>query len=221
MNKKILSLFAVTSLFVLSATSVYAGGTDQYGAGGCTPVYGGGSNCPRPGQVLIDKTVLNPATNIFVDNLGPNDPKYKPEQVVTFRLTVKNPGDETIGHINVSDKLPDFIDYMSGPGSYDSKTRTINFSIDNLAGGDSQNYEIKARTVHVVALPKDKNIICPVNVVDAVSDNQKDHDESQFCIEKTSEVKKVPSAGAEMLVIPALTTALGMGVYLKKKTITK
>jgi len=218
--KKIFSTLLAVSIFALSSSSVFADGTGQYG-GGCTPVYGGGTNCPRPGQVLLDKKVLNPATNNFVDNLGPNDPKYKPQQVVTFRITVKNPGDETIGQVRVTDKLPDFIDYMSGPGSYDSKTRTLTFSVDNLSGGASQNYEVKARTVHPAALPGDKNIVCPVNIVDAISDDQKDHDESQFCIEKQTEVTTVPQAGPEMWVIPALTSVMGLGAYLRKKTVFK
>lgn len=214
MNKKILSLLLAAGLFAFSSSSVLAGS-------GCTPIYGGGTNCPRPGEVLLDKKVLNPSTGNLVDNLGPNDPKYKPEQVVTFRITVKNPGDETISHISVTDRIPDFIDYMSGPGTYNSTSRTLTFSVDNLESGASQNYEIKARTVHAAVLPANKNVVCPVNVVDAVSDNQKDHDESQFCIEKTPEAKTVPQAGPEMWIIPALTSVMGAGAYLRKKTVFK
>jgi uncharacterized repeat protein (TIGR01451 family) len=221
MKKLFAVLFSFVTILVVSSTSVKAGAGNQYGEGGCTPVYGGGSNCPRPGAVLIDKMVANPATGTFVDNLGPNDPKYKPEQVVTFRIIVKNPGDDAIESMTVTDHMPDFVDYMSGPGTYDSKTRTLTFKLDSLAGGASQTFEVKARTVHPANFPSGKNLMCPVNTVDAVSDSQNDHDESQFCVEKQPEIvgKETPKSGPEMWIIPALSTLMGAGAYLRKKSV--
>lgn len=187
--------------------------------GGCVPVYGGGVQCPRVGQVLIDKTVRNPSTGIFVDNLGPSDPKYRPQWIVTFRVTVKNSGDQTLDKVTVVDKLPQYVDFMSGPGTYDSKGRTLTWDVNNLGGGASQAFEIKGRVVHVAVLPAGKSVVCPVNVADAKSDSQTDHDESQFCIEKQLVVPAVPKAGPEhwALMLSGLSSLGAIGIYLRKK----
>lgn len=187
--------------------------------GGCMPVYGGGVQCPRVGQVLIDKTVRNPSTDIFVDNLGLSDPKYRPQWTVTFRVTVKNSGDQLLDKVTVTDKLPQFVDFMSGPGTYDSKNRTLTWEVNNLVGETSQVFEIKARVVHVAVLPSEKSVVCPVNVVDAKSNGQSDRDESQFCIQKELVVPQVPTAGPEhwLLSLAGLSTAGVIGLYLRKK----
>lgn len=216
---KLFIFLATVTLLTLSKTSsVSADGA--YGAG-CVPVYGGGVQCPRPGQVLLDKKVRNPSTGVYVDNLGLSDPKYRPTWLVAFRIVVKNPGDETLTNVTVTDKLPQFVDYVSGPANFDSANRTITFNVSNLTGGSTQTFDLKARVVAVSSLPAEKAIVCPVNVVDATADSQKDHDESQFCIEKEMVVPQVPSAGPEhwLLSIGGLGTALMIGVYLKKKAV--
>lgn len=220
MLRAVFFLTALIISFVINLTNAkltYADGIQS----GCVPVYGGGVQCPRVGQVLIDKTVRNPSTGLFVDNLGPSDPKYRPEWTVTFRLVIKNSGDQTLDKVTVSDRLPDFVDFTSGPGNYDSKTKTLTFEILNLTGGASQTFEIKARVVHVAVLPQDKNIVCVVNNVEAVTSSQKDSDTSQLCIEKEVVVPSVPSAGPEhwILSFAGLTTALTIGLYLRKKAV--
>lgn len=207
----------------ISSTSVFAGS-------GCVPVYGGGVQCPRPGQILIDKTVRNPATGTFVDNLGPNDPKYRPQWIVRFQIVVRNPGEQTLDTVTVTDTLPQYIDFMTGPvgSTYDSKTRTLTWTVTNLTGGNQQTFEIKGRIVHPALLPADRNLICPVpsnpqpvNIVEAkANDGQTDRDESQFCIEKEFVVPQVPKAGPEhwLLSIAGIVTALTSGLYLRKKS---
>jgi len=188
-------------------------------SGGCVPVYGGGVQCPRAAEVLLDKKVRNPATGIFVDNLGLSDPKYRPTGIVTFRLYIKNTGDETIDRVTVTDKIPQFIDYMSGPGNFDNSSRTLTFTVDNLYGGTTRTFDIKGRIVHEAVLPAEKSVVCPVNIADADTSSQKDHDESQFCIEKPPVVPSVPKAGPEhwILSLGGLTTALSVGLYFRKK----
>ncbi len=215
MHKITRAAFFCLSLFVIYLTKIGVVSAD----GGCVPVYGGGVQCPRVGQVLLDKTVRNPSTGIFVDNLGLSDPKYRPQWTATFRVTVKNSGDQTLNKVTVVDKLPQFVDFMSGPGSYDSKNRTLTWEVNNLAGGASQVFEIKARVVHVAVLPSDKSVVCPVNVVDAKSNGQTDRDESQFCIQKELVVPQVPTAGPEhwLLSLAGLSTIGVIGIFLKRK----
>ncbi|MBI4991259.1 DUF11 domain-containing protein [Candidatus Gottesmanbacteria bacterium] len=217
MSKYTKAVFFLTALLFTSLTVT----GKVLGNGGCVPVYGGGVQCPRVGQVLIDKTVRNPSTGIFVDNLGPSDPKYRPQWIITFRVTVKNSGDQTLDKVTVVDKLPQYIDFMSGPGTYDSKGRTLTWDVNSLAGGASQVFEIKGKVVHPAVLPAEKSVVCPVNVADAKSNSQTDHDESQFCIQKELVVPQVPTAGPEhwLLSIAGLSTAGIIGLYLRKKAL--
>jgi len=212
MQKYIVALLSAVVILSFSASQVSASGSSS-----CVPVYGGGTQCPRSGQVLINKKVKNPASGVFVDNLGPTDPKYRPEQVVTFRITVQNPGDSSIDSITVTDTLPDFVDFMTGPGAYNSSTRMIAFTVTNLASGESRDFDVTARVVHQAVLPNEKNIVCPVNVVQAQSDFGNDRDETQFCIEKQMIVPAVPKAGPEMWIVPGLTSVFAVGTYLRRK----
>lgn len=214
-------LFALFAIYLTSTAKVSADGT--YGTSGCVPVYGGGVQCPRVGQVLINKTVRNPSTGIYVDNLGPTDPKYRPEWLVNFQVTVQNTGDQTLSDVKVTDTLPQYVDFTSGPGTYDSKSRTLTFDVLNLAGGTSQTFAIVARVVHAAVLPANQSVVCPVNTVDAVTadTNQTDHDTSQFCVEKQMVVPAAPAAGPQhwILSFAGLGTVLTIGLYLRKRTV--
>lgn len=173
------------------------------------------------GQVLIDKTVLNPSTNIFVDNLGPTDPKFKPRSSITFRLTVKNTGDKTLDKVTVVDHFPSFVDFTSGPGKFDSKTKNLTFDVLNLGGGTSQKIDITGRIVSGVLFPANKSVFCDINTVDATSESQKDSDSSQFCLQKELVVSEVPTAGPEhwLLSFAGLVTTLSIGLYFRKKSV--
>lgn len=212
------SLFAVV-IFLTNIGSVNADGA--YGQSGCVPVYGGGVQCPRVGQVLIDKTVRNPATGIFVDNLLPADPRYRPGNLVTFRLAVKNTGDEKLDKVTVTDIFPQYVDFTSGPGNFDSNTKTLKFDVLDLVGGSTREFEVVGKIVHAAVLPADKSVVCPVNTVEAVTSTQTDRDTSQLCIEKEMVVPSVPSAGPKewTLSFAGLGTALAIGLSLRKKAL--
>ena len=174
---------------------------------GCVPVYGGGVSCPRPAEMLLDKSVRNPATGVYVDNILPTDnTNYFPGAIVPFHLKVQNSGDETLSLVTVTDSIPSFTDYSSIDGaenpSYDSNSRKLTFTVSNLAGNTSRTLTLNLRVVSEAALPANKTLICPINIVDAVSSNNgTDHDESQFCVQKNVEVVQVPKAGPENWII--------------------
>ncbi len=207
------------SLFIL--VLVLAVKTPAFASGGCVPVYGGGVQCPRAGEVLIDKKVKNPSTGIFVDNLISTDPKYRPQQVITFNIIIRNSGDEMLDTVTVTDKIPAYVDFMSGDGSYDAKTKTLTFTFNNLAGRTSRTFTVKGRIVHPALLPVDKRIVCDANFVEAITGNgQKDSDEARFCIQKELEVPIVPKAGPENFVLSliGLGSTFASGLYLRAKS---
>lgn len=194
--------------------SVY-GGAPIYGG---EPVYGGGVISQREGEILIDKMVKNPSTGSFVDHLGPTDPKYRPLNIIVFQIRVNNPGDSELNVVNAVDTLPEFIDFMTGPGNYDRNTKKLTFQIEKLRGGETRVFELRARITHQANLPESKTVICPVNVIDASSGDIREQDESQFCIEKEMITPQIPQAGAETAVLALLGSALSAGLYLRKRT---
>ena len=194
---------------------------------GCVPVYGGGVSCPRPAEVLLNKTVRNPATGVYVDNILPTDnTNYRPGSVVPFHLKVQNSGDETLSLVTVTDSIPSFTDFSSidaavENSSYDSNSRKLTFTVSNLAGNSSRTFTLNLRVVSETALPANKTLVCPINIVDTISSNNgTDHDESQFCIQRVIEVPQIPKAGPEnwIISIVGLSASLIAGLKFRKKS---
>ena len=134
-------------------------------------------------------------------------------------------GDQTLDKVSVKDYIPAFVDYssISGPASdvsFDLNSRTLSFNANGVSAGQTQVFYIKARIVHQAALPVEKKLVCPVNVVTAETSGQNpDRDESQFCIEKKAEIPAVPKAGPEHWILAALGTSLISGLMLRKKAL--
>ena len=199
----------------------------------CQPIYGGGQTCVQIGNVLINKTVQNPQTGAFLDNLNINDPKFTPSSNVTFHITVTNTGGSTINKTTVKDTLPGFVSFVSGPGSFDSNTKVLTFDVGNLAAGESRTFTIAGKVADGGQLPADQGITCVVNQALATAENgQQSSDNSQFCIQKpvlgetkgglkvfpAPAVTTTPSTGPEMLPLIGLIPAGVFGFILRKKS---
>jgi uncharacterized repeat protein (TIGR01451 family) len=143
----------------------------------CQPIYGGGESCAQTGKITINKTVQNPQTLQYVDNLGALDPKYNPGQIVQFQITIKNTSNISIKNIEIKDRLPQ---YMDG-------TKIITFNINNLNAQETQIFTLKGKVTSKNNLPEDKEIICLINQATATQNQQTSQDNSQFCIQKNLE----------------------------------
>lgn len=200
----------------------------------CQPIYGGGQTCVQAGNIIINKQVQNPKTNDFVDNLGVNDPKFSPEQLVNFKIMITNTGGTTMSQVDIKDLFPQFVNFAAGAGSFDSNTKTFSFSIQNLNPGEQRIFVVSGKVVSNDQLPSDKGIVCVVNQVAASSDNQKSQDNSEFCIQKavvtsapttkgglkvfpSPSVTTTPSTGPELLPLLALLPSGAFGFFLRKK----
>jgi len=233
------SVFA-TGLFLATAIS-----HAQTYSSNCQPIYGGGETCIQIGKVLIDKKVLHPTTNTtkggntnqFVDNLGINDPKYAPEQMVTFTLTITNTGNSAVTNVKVEDTLPQYVTKITGKGTFDSNTRIYAETIDKLEANESKTITLMATVVSASQLPAEQGITCVVNQVRATAGNSTSEDNAQFCIEKTvltaKDVpfetkgglkvyppvtsKQTPPTGPEMWALVGLIPSGLAGFALRKK----
>ena len=199
-----------------------------FASGECTPLYGGGYTCPRSSEIVIDKQIKHPTNDLFVDNLTQFDPKFAPGAEVTFRIFIRNTGEETFDRVEVKDILPDFLSFVSGPGNFDTKegkNGTLTFTLYNLAGGESREYWVFGKVFASQDIPKD--LICKLqNRVQARTTGDRfNEDIAEYCVEKTAGVTKgglpvteVPKTGPEaILSFIGLSSLLGAGVYLRKK----
>lgn len=235
--KRFVGLTTAALVFSLTAGFAFAPIESVFADVSCQPIYGGGQTCVQMGKVMLNKTVLNPGTNTFVDNLSINDPKFGPEFITTFQLTVTNTGQTAISHIDVKDTFPQFVSFSSGPGTFDTNTKTLTFGIDNLGPNETRTFTVIGRVAQASDLQQ--NVTCVVNQAIATAGSAgESRDNAQFCIEKQVTTKgglptetkggqkvfapkpteQMPSTGPEALPLLALIPSAITGFILRKKT---
>lgn len=227
-------LFVVAALFTLAllVKPAFADTT-------CQPIYGGGQTCVQTGNIVINKTVQNPNSGGFVDNLGVNDPKFGPDQTVTFQLTVTNTGGSTLDKVTVKDTFPQFVSFLSGPGTFDANSKTLTFDVTSLAANETRTFTVSGKVAASNDLPSDQMTTCVVNQSKAIAGNQTSQDNAQFCLQKPGiaqptptqapttkgglpimqpqPVKTTPPTGPEALALIGLLPAGLFGALLRKK----
>ncbi len=144
----------------------------------CPSVYG--AQCPT-GNISINKTIQNPQTGEYVDALSANGPNFLPGENVKFKIEVTNKGNSDLNNIHVTDKFPQFLEFVSGPVQFDSNSHSLSWTIDKLSPGDSQYFDITAK-IASTNLP-DVNISCITNFAEAQQDQQIAQDTVPFCFQ--------------------------------------
>lgn len=199
MKKLVLGSTIVLGLFLASFKSVSA-------AVRCETQYGGNQICVTTGQLQVNKTVYNPIKKEYVDNVFPpcneSDDKngcdatygyrFQTNEAVTFKIVVKNVGDNTLHNVKVTDTLPQYL-FLTGETPSE-------FKYANLNPGESQEMTVRARVVAESQLPTRS---CDFNVVDANSDeNEHDKDTAKVCVGKgVLGITTLPKAGPEASII--------------------
>jgi len=191
------SIIILVIIIFLAATKV--------GADCGSYIYGGAC---QVGGLLLDKQVKKADSDLFVDNLGPSDAKFIPGQEVSFKLIIKNTGNQDLDKVTVTDTLPNFLI------SADSKTNNLSFNIQNLKSGKAEERVIKARVVAGENLPADKSLLCPTNWAQVVSGDLSDSDTASFCI---ANVTGLPSTGINPTILAAIIGLGASGIFLIKK----
>lgn len=227
--KKLIASLILTVIF-----SLIGSGT-SYAAGNCQPIYGGGQTCVTSANILIDKKVQNPKNGQYVDNLSVNDPRFGASQNVSFQLTVTNTGSANIDKLMVRDIFPQYVSFISGPGSFDTNSKTLSFEVNNLVAGESRTFTIVGQIVADSALAAGSGINCVANQSTAqiVSNSQMSQDNAQLCIQKgivipttkgglpvllPPKMVSTPATGPEMAVFPLLGGSGILGFFLRRKS---
>lgn len=202
----------------------------------CTQVYGGGQSCVTTNEFSIEKKVQTPGKTggSYVDNLSINDAKYSPTSVVSFKITVKNTGNQVIPTLTVSDTFPQFLSYVSGPGKFDTNSKKLTFTVTNLQPGQTQTYDVTGKVAEGNLMPSDQGVVCLINQAAATDESGATNtSSSQFCVEKSvlgssfpvyttkGGITTTPATGPEMLPLMALIPGGLAGFILRKKSIKK
>ncbi len=202
MKKYLLSGLISTLAFLVFASPSLA-------AVRCETQYGGNEVCVTTGELQIDKEVLDPRNSgVYRDNLFLTDYQFKTSENVTFKLKVKNVGDNTLNNVRVYDNLPSFL-FFTGETAHE-------FTIEHLNPGDSQEFEVKTRVVAESQLEADR--ICGVNTAEVwADDDQHDKDTSEVCAtKKVLGITTLPQTGfsgsSVLLFSSAITGLIGFAL---------
>lgn len=208
----------------------------SYAETNCQLMFGGGQNCVTTSDLSINKTVLNPQTKQFVENLNINDPKYQPSFLVTFKISVTNHSTATMAKINVKDIFPQYVNFSSGDGVFDSKTKTLSFNITNLKSQETKTFTVIGKVVASEQISTNQGSgVCVINQATATADNQnKSQDNTQFCIDKKAPQQNqttipntslpakqliiTPATGPESLALFSLIPIGLTGLFLRRKS---
>lgn len=228
--KKTITTLSLIGLVALSGLSPIKAFAD------CTQNYGGGQTCTPSNSFSIEKMVQVPGKGggNYVDNLSINDAKYSAANTVSFKLVVKNTGSTDISSLTVTDRFPQFLSFVSGPGSFDSNSKVLTFTINNFKAGDTQNFFVTGKVSEANLLPADQGVVCLINQSSATDNNgATNNSNSQFCVQKTvlgttqpqvftaTTVTSTPATGPEMLPLLALIPGGLSGLILRKKAVIK
>ncbi len=226
-------------LYTILLTGIFAGAFIASSASpafaDCQEIYGGTQTCTTSYTFTVEKLVQVPGKGggNFVNNLSINDAKYAPGQDVNFEILVTNTSSQTISSLTVTDAFPQYVTYVSGPGTYNANANTLTFTLQDLGAGETRTYNVTGQIAGSSSLPSDQGTICLINKATGTDNNgTQNSSSSQFCVEQSvlgtstpqvysTTVTTTPATGPEMLPLMALIPGGLGGFVLRKKAIKK
>lgn len=217
----------LTSLItILSAATITTVSAAEPTPAGCQPIYNGGNVCSNNNVITVNKKVLNPSVKVnpgqkfqdsdFIENIGPNDTRYGPNQLSAFRIYVTNKSRSTQKNITVKDIFPPrFITFVSGNGNYDASSRTFSTTIAEMKANETKAITIQVMTARQNELPTDNNSLCTINLALATVGSKTSQDTAQICVSNQANGLTNNSATSIGRITPSQTTKGGLAVSPK------
>lgn len=194
-----LFVFILTA-FLTPTTNILADGTNP----ACPSVYG--ATCPS-GQLAVDKKIQNPKNGEWVETLNANEITFTANQEVNFRIEVKNTGSTNLSSVAVQDRLPDYVTFTTGTGSFDVNTKVLSWTIDTLNAGESKIFFVKADVKAQSELPQ-AAITCLTNSAKASKDSLLATDTAGFCLQTPNAAKVFPAEQLPKTGLPLVAWSL-------------
>lgn len=161
-------------------------------------------------SISIDKRIRPISSDRYFDNIDKAVKVFYEKDIVEFSILVENTGNRDLTNLTLNDFLPSFQNILFNPGVYNKKTSQIDWTIGNLAVGESKVFNIRTRIGEVNGLYTRMltNKVC-VN-----GDSVSDCDRASFFVGG----KSVPKTGAEGILLQSLlgVSAAGIALGLRK-----
>lgn len=217
-------LVLITARFASADTC----GNGQYGTVTCPPT-----------DVTIDKTVRNPISGVFVENLLSGDAAYSPNSEVIYRLKIVNSSNQSFDTVKVEDILPEKVISASVVEDQKNKVKNekfedhrVKFELANrFEGNTSIEVDIKAKLKDAGNFNQSKTLYCGntdglQNTAEVRANDRFDADSSEICVQTSVlGVTTLPKAGVTDLlpILPFIGTGItGISLFLiKNKKITR
>ncbi len=155
-------------------------------------------------QIIIDKQLKTISLEHWQDNLPASQQVLKENDLLEFRIKIKNSGDTKLENINAHDFLPAHLALVFHPGEFDQGNNQISWQIKELSPGEEKIFNIRTfikKGEHQVV----DGTLCLINKTEAKAESgEHDQDTASFCIVSA---KKLPEAGSG-----TSNLALGTGI---------
>ena len=162
--------------------------------------------------ISIDKKLREVGEVEYVNNISASEKVFYENDLVEFKITVENTGDGILKNIKVVDYLPPFLKLIFYPGTYNSTDNKVEWTIDSLNAGDSQEFLIRAKindSKNVKTLTKETNVakVC----VDEICEK----DDATYYI---GNGVAIPNTGNTGLIVKTMIvlTLVGTGIAFRK-----
>jgi uncharacterized repeat protein (TIGR01451 family) len=171
----------------------------------------------------IDKKIRTLGWDYYLDNISSSTKIFRNGEIIEFKVKITNTGTTNMRNIRVTDNLPPFLKLIFFPGTYNSTDNKVEWTIDELNAGHSQDFLIRAKIDQANEV---YNLTKETNVAIARVDELSEKDDAIYYIKEgtattSGELATVvlPETGSMALVLETIGT-IGVGISglaLRKK----
>ncbi len=168
-------------------------------------------------QIIVDKKIKSIDQNYWSDNLSSDNILFTAEELVFFKIYVKNTGDETLKNITLIDYIPEYTKYILSDGDFKDTENRTDWTIDQLDPGQEKEYFLRVQVKDSNSLPQG-DVLISINKAKVTAESgESDEDTAQFPISTQILAAKLPEAGgSNLLKIIAAAIVGGIGVIARK-----
>ena len=168
-------------------------------------------------QIIVDKKIKSIDQNYWSDNLSSDNILFTAEELVFFKIYVKNTGDETLKNITLIDYIPQYTKHILSDGDFKDTENRTDWTIDQLDPGQEKEYFLRVQVKDINSLPQG-DILVSINKAKVTTESgESDEDTAQFPISTQILAAKLPEAGgSNLLKIIAAAIVGGIGVIARK-----
>lgn len=170
-------------------------------------------------QIVIDKQVKPDNWSEWYDNISIDKYVFIADDIIEFKIVVKNSGEDDLTNVEVIDYLPDFVNLISAPAGYTQDGQEIKWNAGHFNPGEEKEYFLTVQVVDSEQL-EGKGGFCITNKVQTQAETGEwDEDTAEICIEsRILGATEMPEAGAEVAIGVLASLALaGIGALTKRR----